>query len=107
VKPPKRIRVGPHDYGVVITAPGVLEDAGADGTCVPRRLRIALDGGQPHSQMADALLHEISHGLLERVKLEDDVEEAVCLVLGPGLLELLVDNPRLVKWLIYGGDGTP
>lgn len=99
MKPPRRVTVGPHRFRVTMVPDGILEGAGADGTCVPRRLTIALDGGQPPSQMADCLLHELTHALLASVKVEDDLEEQIALVLGPGLLGLIRDNERLIDWI--------
>lgn len=99
MKPPRSLKVGPHVYRVVTVPDGVLEGAGACATCTPTRLVISLDGGQPASQMADSLLHELSHAILDAVRLDDDVEEQVCLALGPGLLALLLDNPELYAYL--------
>lgn len=96
---PKRVRVGPHSYRVEEIPDGVLEGAGACATCTPTRLVIALDGGQPPSQMADSLLHEIGHAILDAVRLEDDVEESICLALGPALLDLIRRNPKLIDWV--------
>lgn len=85
---PDAVTIGPHRYVI---------EPGGDGLCVPRRNVIALDGGQPPSQLADTLLHEVVHALLATVKLDDDVEEAVALALGPGLLALIADNPELIR----------
>ena len=97
--PPLEIQVGPHAYRVEVVPDGILEGAGADGTCHNRRLTLAVDGGQPPTQMADCLLHELTHALLATIKLEDDAEEALCLILGPALLDLVRDNPKLIDWI--------
>lgn len=94
---PDDVVIGPHRYAVTLIPDGILEGAGADGTCSPRRNVIALDGGQPDSQLADTLLHEVVHALLATVKLDDDVEEGLALVLGPGLLSFIADNPALIR----------
>jgi hypothetical protein len=99
VKPPRRVQVGPHCYKVTLIPDGILEGAGSDGTCAPRHLSIGLDGSQPPSSLADTLCHELTHALLATVKLEDDVEESVCLALGPGLFALVRDNPEWVDWM--------
>lgn len=101
--PPENVRVGPHTYRVVVVPDGILEGSGSDGTCNPRHLVIALDQGQPATQMADTLLHELCHAMLATVKTDDDTEEAVCLALAPALLGLLRDNPVLMAWLIDDG----
>jgi hypothetical protein len=99
VKLPRQVTVGPHRFKVTLVPDGILEGAGADGTCVPRHLTIALDANQPRSQKADTLCHELTHALLATVKLDDDVEEAICLAFGPALLALVRDNPDLMEWL--------
>jgi hypothetical protein len=99
VKPPKTIRIGPHEYRVRLVPDSILEGAGADGTCQPRRLVIALDGMQPPTQLADTLCHEIGHALLSTVKVEEELEESICLSLGPALFALVRDNPALVDWI--------
>lgn len=99
MKPPQSVKVGPHRYKVVVVPDGLLENAGADGLCIPRRLTIALDGGQPPSQMADALCHELTHVLLDAVRIDDDLEESIALMFGPTLLALIRDNPTLVSYL--------
>ena len=96
---PRHVIVGPHRYRITEIPDGILEGAGSDGTCSPRHLTIALDGNQPRSQKADTLCHELTHALLASVKLEDDVEEAIALALGPGLLALIRDNPKLIDWM--------
>lgn len=97
MKLPDTVTVGPHRYSIALVPDGILEGAGADGTCTPRRNVIALDGGQPPSQLADTLMHEVAHALLAVVKLEDDVEEALALALGPALVMLIRDNPELIR----------
>jgi len=99
VKLPSKVKIGPHRFRVVVIPYSILEGAGADGACGPRRNVIAIDGGCPPSQLADTFLHELTHALLASVKLEDDVEEAVALALGPGLLQFMQDNPELVRAL--------
>lgn len=99
MNPPLSVRVGPHEFRVVLVPDGVLDDAGRVGHCSPERLVVALDAGQRPSQLADTLLHELCHALLRTVDLESAEEERVCLALGPGLLGLVRDNPSLVAWL--------
>lgn len=98
MKPPKHVQVGPHRYRVHLID-AALPDAGCDGICSKDRLSIAVYREQGSTKVADTLLHELVHALLAPVKLEDDVEEAVALALGPGLLGLMRDNPRLVDWV--------
>lgn len=98
MKPPRRVQVGPHSYRIALLD-AALPDAGCDGICSKDRLQIALYAEQGATKVADTLLHELGHAVLATVKLEEDIEEAVCLALGPGLLQLIRDNPRLVDWV--------
>ena len=100
MRPPSHVIIGPHDYKVCLVPAGVLEGAGADATCMPRRLTFALDDGMPPTQKADGLLHEVTHAILEGMKLDDDVNEAIALLFGPGLLALILDNPDLIDWIV-------
>ena len=97
---PRALDIGPHRYRVALVPDGVLDDAGRYGHASIERLVIALDDSQPPTQMADTLLHETVHALLASVGLEDEIEERVCLALGPGLLGLFNDNPDLVAFLM-------
>lgn len=97
MKLPDVVVIGPHRYRVEVIPDGILEGAGADGLCQPRRNVIAVDGGQPPTQLADCIMHEATHGLLAVVKLEDDVEEAIALALGPALVMFIRDNPELIR----------
>lgn len=96
---PRTVRVGPHRYKIVVVPDGALDSAGQVGHCNSERLVIALSGDQEPSQLADTLLHELGHALLRTLQLSDEDNERVCLVLGPGLLGLVRDNPRLIAWL--------
>jgi len=97
--PPTTVAVGPHTYSVVLVPSGILKDANRAGQCNVQGLVIAVDAAQARSQVADTLLHEITHALLEVIDLDEDVEERVALAMGPGLLALLRDNPALVRWV--------
>lgn len=97
--PPKEVHLSPHTYRVVLVPDGVLDDTGRYGHASIQRLVVALDDGQPTTQMADTLLHELSHGMLASLGLDDELEERVALVLGPALLRLVFDNPELIDYL--------
>lgn len=97
-KPPKWVRVGPHRYRVRMVD-ALLPDAGCDGLCSRDRLTIAVYADQARSQLADTLLHELTHAMLATAGLEKDAEEAIALTLGPGLLALIRDNPDLIEWV--------
>lgn len=97
--PPATVKVGPHEFRVVVVPDDVLINVGKAGSCDAQGGVIAIDGRQTKSQLADTLLHELTHAMLDVLDFEAADEERICLALGPGLLALLRDNPALVKWL--------
>lgn len=78
---------------------GILEGAGATGTCTPSRGVIAVDGGQTPTQQGDTVCHEVTHGWLDMVKLDDEVEEAICRIIGPMMFAFIRDNPKFIDWI--------
>lgn len=98
VKLPETITSEPHTYRVVVVPDGVLEDAGRYGHTAVSRLIVAIDGDLPFTIEADTLWHEIGHIILSSLDLPEEVEERVCLALGPGLLHVLRSNPDLVAY---------
>lgn len=96
---PKRVKVGPHQYQVVVLPNAILNVTGRAGQCDAQRGVITIDGTQTPTQLADTLLHEVTHALLEVTDLDTDVAERVALAMGPGLLDLIRDNPRLIDWI--------
>lgn len=65
---------------------------------------IKLRPGQGPDYEADTVLHEAIHAMLSHapIDLEHELEEKVCLVLAPALLDLLRRNPKLVAYLLDG-----
>lgn len=100
MKPPRHVHVGPHRYRITVDHTGALGDAGRAGQCSPSRLTITLSDGQTRTQLADSLLHELTHAMLQPVGIDEDIEERVCSTLGPALLHLLRNNPDLVNYLM-------
>ena len=100
MKPPKRIKVGPHRYKVVDDTTGLAANVAlVRGSCHHEHLTIALDATLPHTVKAETLLHEVIHACLDGASLEDGTEETVCRTLGGSLLAALRDNPDLVRFL--------
>ena len=97
---PTSVIVGPHTYKVVTVPDGILNGAGRVGQTCAMTGVIAIDNEQSRSQMADTVIHELVHAVLNVTDLDNEIEERVCLALGPGLLGVLRDNPALVKWLV-------
>lgn len=101
MKPPKRLRIGPHVYRIINDENGLCSDVGgARGSCYTERLTIALNGDLPHTVKAQTLLHEVVHGCLDGVSIDKDVEELVCQALGSGLLAVIRNNSKLVPYLV-------
>lgn len=96
---PDSILVGPHRYQIQLVPGGALGDAGQVGHCTPSRLSIAVCSDQKPTQLADTILHELTHAILTTGGLEPEVEERVALLMGPGLLQILRDNPTLVAYI--------
>lgn len=104
VKPPRRIRIGPHTYKVTVNEGPRLRGEGRRGDCNPDQCRVAIDPDLPHTMAADSLLHELTHCAWSQSALRgsdalDDHEEAIVQALAPLLLALLRSNPKLVAYL--------
>lgn len=95
MKGPDKIKIGPHTFTVTYSPAVEL-----CGNTQVEHLAIGINTAQAPSQIRDTLLHELVHALLAPTKLDDDVEEQVCMALGPGLLALFVDNPDLHPYLV-------
>jgi hypothetical protein len=109
VTAPKRVQVGPHRYRLVIDADAMNRASAEHGTrllgrCDNEQLLIVVDPRQAPSQQRETVVHELLHAAcdlagLSEDALADDVEERVVRRLAPVLLQVLVDNPKLVAWL--------
>ena len=101
---PTTLRIGPHTYDIrhdPETAKRVRA-AGHAGNSEAQQLLIQLDTDQPHTQLADTLIHESLHCMWNQTSLPAGLsaeEEAVVLALSPLLLGMLRDNPELVAYL--------
>lgn len=96
---PRTVRVGPYRYRI-------MDRHGSDqlGECETDKLLIHVAVGQPLDSERDTLLHEllhacIAHSGLDR-RLSDDVEEDVVRSLSPILLDTLLRNRALVRYLL-------
>ncbi len=108
MKPPSRVRVGPHTYRIVadkheINRLSVEADEPHLGECDTKTLTIYVDPTQADTMLQDTVLHELLHALMDLVGACDDVsrevEERLVRRLAPALLELLTRNPKLNEWL--------
>ena len=108
MKPPAKVKVGPHTYTVVVDRSAIdrLSVEGGDrrlGECDAQRLTITVDPDQAPSQLADTLVHELLHACFDLIgageDVTGDVEERLVRRLAPVVVQVVADNPRLVAWL--------
>ena len=99
---PETVRVGPWKF-TVMTAESEDGERQAWGECDFDRHWItifdcgSMSGGR---MLAGTVLHEILHGIWRTQGLPEDIEEAVVSHLETGLLQLIADNPKLIRWLL-------
>lgn len=100
MKPPSPTRVGPYRYAVERTN---MDDNDAVGTCLTEQELIRVHDGLSFIKERETILHEHFHAVwAERGILpgaDDRTEELVIGPLATGALQLLRDNPRLVRYL--------
>lgn len=98
-KPPKKIKIGPYDYAVVILDKS--EARGNYGAFVSEDQEIRLrDSFRSPHMMADTLLHEVLHGVwFVHGIVARDGEERIIGQMATGLTQVLRDNPDLVAFL--------
>jgi hypothetical protein len=101
VKLPDQIVIGPVTYDVRETPE--LKAATQDSDAAPMFgvIRwasglIEIEAEQMHDRKVVTLWHEIVHGILENAGLDDQPEQVV-FALGFGLVQLIRDNPELVR----------
>lgn len=97
--PPSKIQLGYQDISV-----SMVDWLDGDGCYSPDRHEIRIKEGAGNRELLNTMLHEIIHaaifcyGLKKDFK-DEDHEEHVVNALANGLTEVLVRNPRLVKWV--------
>lgn len=99
---PAKVVIGPHHYKVKVAKPSGLSHE-QYGTTEVGTTTITLAPGMSGSQQRDTFLHEVLHAVLSLTgwdhRLGDKREEQLVRSLTPALLEVLRDNPKVVKWL--------
>lgn len=97
---PRSLKIGGFVYAVEVMDPLVAEERGIRGLCNHSAQVISVDTRHHHHAQADTLLHEALHGIYWDGDLHaSDSEEKVVSVLGHRLLQLLRDNPDLVRFV--------
>lgn len=107
VKLPDSVKIGPIAYNVKEVVD--LHDVNNEGQ--KRWLHgqikwasatIEVEGGQADDAKVTTLLHESIHGILNNAG-QDDHPEAMVIALGYGFVQLMRDNPALVKLIVGEG----
>lgn len=97
---PRHVAVGPHRYRIVLDAAGLLTAGELSGYTDTATLVIGLAGGQAPSQLAESLLHELTHAVLDGAGLGVELEERIAGTVGRELLAILRANPAVVRFLL-------
>jgi hypothetical protein len=105
VKPPSTIKVGPFTYRVEVDDAKVPDSM--YGVCDKSEQRISLHKDQSKQRLRLSLLHEVLHALCDLANLDDDpVEERIVTQLSPVLLAVLLENPKLTRFLLENSNSS-
>lgn len=102
MKPPKKIRVGPCDWDVVLKDEFLDDDDDIQlGAATISDLEIGIRKDINKQIEQETLMHEVLHAVFAQsgVDLSHNKEERVVAAISPYLLMLLRDNPKLYKYL--------
>lgn len=99
---PDSIEIGPFTYTITTDRDGMGK---AVGQTAMEAQTIQLDDRQAHQHLAETLLHETLHAVVDLTGLgyemgDKDEEERIVRRLAPILLLVLRTNPALVKFLL-------
>lgn len=99
---PSSVKIGAMRFAVR-RAPHLAE-LGKEAITSARTQEVLVQPGQAPSYERDTILHEILHAVIAETGLrawfsDQDKEEEMVLVLAPALLEVLRENPALVRYL--------
>jgi hypothetical protein len=109
---PPHVDVGGHRFRIDASdeTADLLHDEDANGDSRPDRSLIRLDPRRPQSQVAETLLHELTHCLWSLTGLPahevNEHQEMIVTALAPWLLEALRRNPDLVAYVTASGTGS-
>ena len=109
MKPPGKVKVGPHSYRIRYDKDAIdlkateLNERRLYGLTEPVHAVIHVDPTLAKSQKQDTVLHEVLHACLSLIgwdeSLSAEKEERLVRALSPVLLQVLQDNPRLCAYL--------
>jgi hypothetical protein len=101
IRMPRRVKVGPHVWRIVVKSPSVMRDRGSqlDGWCKSHLLEIWIVRGLKLSPQQETLIHELEHAGGQPNLKDGMTEEDFVTALAPALLQMIQDNPQLVAYL--------
>lgn len=108
MKPPRTIKIGPHRYTVRVDKARIDHHAHEigdplAGACEHDELEIAVDPNLVPSKQREIVLHESLHGMIATsglgILIGHKREERACRLLAPLLLQVIRDNPALIRYL--------
>jgi hypothetical protein len=100
---PRRVKVGPHVYRVLLKPARVMQadGEGVNGFCHFDKAEIWLFRGLKAAKRREFLLHELKHAAGHSAFHERKLmtEEAFVRHMAPAMLAMIRDNPALVAYL--------
>jgi hypothetical protein len=94
---PRTIRVGPMDLPVVWQDEIIFKGEDCDGAYDGERIMLRKDLRANPGRLLDTVLHEVIHAIGRCLDLR--LSEQQVRLLAHALATLIVDNPRLTRWL--------
>lgn len=100
IKIPQTVKIGPHRYDIHEVDGKWTEGEDAHGKCNTSTHEIWINNSYKPSHTLDTVIHEHLHAIWNQYDLNDkDEEEAIVHRLATGIVQTLVDNPELLKYI--------
>ena len=97
MKLPKKIKIGPKTYAVVVS--DVLKYNSFKATHNYDKSLIQVEENHPPGvDLVDSLWHEILHGLFDQYEIKTPEEEQFVSCLAHGITAIFVDNPKFIDF---------
>lgn len=97
---PKTVKASPHTYTVVRPWKVMCDGVEVDGLCEATELKLSIRRGLKRNWAQEKLTHELAHVALDGIEgVTDEIEEKVVTYMAPRLLQIIKDNPELVRYL--------
>lgn len=102
----KRLKIGPYNFRIDVDIPA---DDDTHGQIFFYHELIRLRQGMTPCSQGVKLCHEALHGLffVSGLKIDHDMEEAICTAMETRLYDLIRENPEFVKLLSSGVESGP